>query len=692
MTVTEPKGYYFPVDKSGLFSFKLEPYDIQRNLELEHAFKNCLNPSSPSSPQDTFVILGGLYLPVKSFTPKQTKYEIKTRNWLSRALLGLQNERRTVRHNRDGSTTTIVERTLTRRDGTKVTTTEEKTTGIPFVSSTTKRRELTDQNNVGQFETLTQFPVNATDGSNNLNPPALRQDPSHYNLKKTKTVTTPPDREIEYIHEKQELEFPQAGGDVSDGKHQTYQGAATIRNKVSEYRYVHNKEPLRLAKPVTLVSITGKVINQFLVPQPPQGVDRTWWNDNMGNAETQVPALGYPPLDTLGYNGVKVETVTYTKNLGDGTVEEKTDTTTTNADGEVTIESVSVIKPLGDLYTPETFQTTTKEPLKTTVEKKYYDKDGVHVRTESTITSSLHRDTNALPPLTEVISEVEDERGKKTKVTTKRWKDGSGKDYEDVVEEIMEMGKHVSTKSISEQIDHETKIKTINTSTTITDSLGNSYTEDESRKEFIGDTVSTSEEITEEFDDLVLNEMVIGSLITEYQISGEFMTADQAYRFLNKHAQHQNAWAMYELLNTQLDLGERISPKILNELFRQQIKVFTGEVTPGVNGDGTHYKVLGSRGGNVLDRIAFVGFVDKLDLSEGVVFAPGPDSFKIEWIDGTDKIFSWSMTLHKYDNLVKGSDDLTFDLPNSPWDVTDVIPANKGIYDKLNIGNTLNGI
>jgi hypothetical protein len=697
MTKLVAEGKYFPMSKEGLFWFNLEPYDVVRNEELKRAFINCSNPDAPDSPKDTYVVLGGLHLPVKSFTPKQVKFEIKTRNWLSRAVLGLQSTRRTERVNKDGSITVIVEKTVTRRDGTKVVTTEETTTGIPFVSTTSKRREMTDQNNVFAYDETQpdKYPVNATDATGKLKDPRERVDHGAY-YKSTKTVATPPDQDIEYVHEKTEMIYPPAPSDTSSDKHSVYQGDATVRSKVSEYRYVHNKEPLRLAKPVTLVSITGKVINQFLLPNPPQGKDDTWWNDGMGNNETKVPDLGYPHLDKTGANGNSVVTTTYTRDLGDGTQEVKTDVETTNPDGEKTVESTSVIRNTGELYTPETFQVTTKEPLKTTVEKKFYDKLGAHVRTEKTTTTPLHKDTNALPPATLTINEVSDERGKKTITHTKKWKDSDGKDNEEVVEEIAHLGRHVSTKSISEQIDNETKIKTISTTTTVTDALGNSYTEEETKKEFVGDTVSTTEQTNEQLDDLIINELVVGTLVTEYRISGEFMTADQAYRIMDKHVQHQNAWAMFELLNAQLDLGEKVSPKLLNELFKQQMAIYSGGVEPVEVKPGVQEKRIGSRFSRVLDRIAFVGFTDKLNQSEGVVFAPGADSFNLEWIDGTDKIFKWSMVLHKYDNLVQDTQDLGYDDPTlASWDIPVVlggpVSVMHGLSRKLPVQTILNG-
>jgi len=607
-----------------MFNFDLSLFDLERNAQLLNAYTHC-----------TKVVFGGLVLAVNEVKPRNVRFEITTRNWFTKKDKGISSvPKRIERLNKDGSTTIIKEVVLTRDNGTIVTTTTESTT-FPEITNVTTISESTN------------LPVaKLVTAANGVVPPTYELDADRIRLVKTKTVVTPPDEVIEYVTERTE-EINSTADRVTPGNNQRTAGGIEIQ-KVSERRYINQQKPVPKAKPVNFETIDGTLYDQYLLGPPVQGFDLVFWNEGMGNnlvtnfgTDTDVPNPADPfGLPSLPGDKTSNETITSKLDYGDGTEGVRTYKSTLNVRGELT-EEITLVVQAKEVRDKIDVTKTTTTPLRTVKEINHYDIKGVLIKTDKT-TTTKQDDVNALQGTngTSTLREETDENGKVTLTTTTTSHDS------DFSHETTEEQKQVITpglpiisftKNITRDFKNNTQVTVFTETVKNTD--GDDKTTTWTEELPINANKTTSEEITEKKDEAIIDDVVVGRLITEYRLSGELLERTQAFKIMNKYIEHQHAWAMFNFLGQQLELGERLAPKDRKSLFEQQMRIFTAELLVGETE---------IRQGPVLDRIELEC---NGETQLGVVFAPNA-GFDLEWIDGTDGYYRWTINVQTYSNVV----------------------------------------
>jgi len=624
--------------KNGLFYFDLTEEDNERNAEIANLFNNmCVN-------------FGGILLPVTSLIPKQLKFEIKSRNWATRDFFGNKSTTTTVRKNRDGSTTTITETFFTKPDGTRVKETKEVTVDPESITSilvgdTPYNGSLSQLFDAAKVSKRGSFTTSVSTTSPQQFPRSVVRT----------TVTTPPTSTTEEVVQETTVFDPIAANSSGTPKSTT---------KITKgKRKVAQAAPKYFQKPVEIVSITGKKYIQYL------GVDDrdlAYWNDEMqSNPLDNNVALG---VATPGSSENVVEEVMIDPTTNTRVI--KSYTETTDADGNVTKVSTERQEPLIDpvqvaeqqltennkQVTVNTRSGSTETSVSTT-----FNKFGAKLNETTTTTTRS-------PQTSSVTSTEQSSDGTKTVRETVTTTDANGKE---TVNETETATKNQSTTVVnrSDALNYDENIRTVTLTKTTTTQTGNTVTEEKVFKFSLAQEMNTSETITEKKDDVIADAVVYGHLINEFEISGELFDNDVAQKIMDKNFQHQQAWAMYELLGQQLDLGDRLSNTAKRDIYVDQYKIFTGHNNQSV------------RSGPVLDRIYLDVFRD--EYRAGCVFAP-QNGFRIEYIAGTYRKYRWSLVLRVYSTVVK--DDFiksirALDLPSdSLWSDLADYPSYPGIY------------
>lgn len=625
--------------KNGLFYFDLCPEEIARNDEISSLFNGmCVN-------------FGGVLLPVTSLIPKQLKYEIKSRNWATRDFFGNKSTTTTTRKNRDGSTTTITEVFFTKPDGTKVKETKETTIDPDSITSIL----VGDAPYNGSLAQLFDAAKVAKRGSYTTS--VSTTSPSQFPRKVVRTtVTTPPASTTEEVIQETTVFDPI---EANSG------GAPKSTTKITKgKRKVAQSNPKYFQKPVEIVSITGKKYIQYLGTEDR---DLAYWNDEMKSN----------PLDTnvaLGITaGGSSENITEEVMIDPTTNTRVTKnyTETVDADGNITKVSTERQEPLIDpvqvaeqqlnensrQVTVNTRSGVTETSVSTT-----YNKFGAKLNeTVSTTTRS--------PQTSSTVTTEESSDGTKTVRESTTTLDANGRE---TTNETETSTKNQTTVVVnrSDAISYDDNIRTITLSKTTTTQLGNTVTEEKVFRFNLTQEINTSESIFEQKDDVIADAVVYGHLMNEFEISGELFDNNIAQKIMDKNFQHQQAWAMYELLGQQLDLGDRLSNTAKRDIYVDQYKIFTGHQNQSV------------RGGPTLDRIYLDVFKD--EYRAGCVFSP-QNGFRIEYIAGTDRKYRWNLVVRVYSTVVK--DDFikslkALELPlDSLWNDLMDYPSYPGVYN-----------
>lgn len=556
------------------------------------------------------VVLGGLVLPVSQVTPKNTSVDIKSRSWMNKEDLGLRRERNTERTNRDGSVTKIQEVMYTRPDGTKVTETTENTYEPDYLLSL-----LTGDNPFLTLDHLFDALHPNNRGSHTIT--VTSNTPREFPKKSHRTtVTQKPGSAVEEVEEVTRSYDPTQ--DINE--------SAISRRKY--IRRVDETKPRHFSKPAILIGCTGERFEQYLGSNN----DLAWWNDDMsssGGAGTTIEN-STEELVIKGSQNIK-RTVT--------------DREVVDPDGNILKEIITLeepyIDPIQRLQNNQentTQSTTTSEGTTETTVSKTIDKFGnVINETERTVKRSFQNE--------ETTTEETSSDGTKTTRTSKKTVDpATGAEILTEVEEIRN-NTVKSTITRSESIDYDSNIKTITLTRNSTDSYGYNTTEEKVFKYYVNKEIKTVEAVKEELDDDIFENIVHGHFVMEFEFSGEVLEEYLVKELMTKNYEHQRAWAMIDLLEQQLDLGARLDVSTKKRLYEEYLRIFSGNLPVGET----------VRGGTVLDRISLEVFGERFEL--GCVFAKN-DGFRINWIPGTDRMYSWTLKVQIFNNIIENSHNI----------------------------------
>lgn len=562
-----------------MFNFELTEDDLKRNQEL----------TSRATGYNK-IIVGGFVLAANQIQFRKRSFQVKTKSWLKRKDLNIPEQPKvTERTNPDGTRSRIIETIEILDNGTQRKTIVEQT------FATSKQETTTSE---GLTIPLAQPGTSVS----TANPQPWTEKLVNT---KTKTIRRPKGSSTEFITEVIE-------DDPENPKN---------RRKFTK-KYTNEQQPLFKPQPIQYITITGDVIYQEIAPLPPQGVDDTWWNQDMYDIEES-------------------EEVNTIRN-DDGTETTVTTLRSTNPDGIFKEEITEVTQDIEvEDSTHYKVTKTERAPEQEVVTVSLYNKDKALI--SSTKTSTLKYDvlTGAPTPIqrTETEETVTDNFGKVIQtVSISMLNPITGEEDIDETETIINPGQDQIEYSRNITRDHETGIQNADITVTITDGLGNTRTSTKNERTTFNSTRTTRETITSETDDDLLDDMINGWLVTEYEFSGELMSMPQVHRLQNKYFQHQNAWAFLEVREQQLALGDRVSPEMRKKLWHEYQAVFNGESGETV------------RGGDVLDRIEVYAYGER---AIPAVFAPGPDSFEATPIPGTYGLFSWRLRLQTYEQIVR---------------------------------------
>lgn len=554
-----------------MFRFDLNADDIKRNNQLSILY-NRLNRVS----------LGGILLPVKNITPRQPRFDIKSRSWLNKFDFGAKNDRTvTYRENPDGTRQEVTVTVSYLKDGSKVTTTEEREVGTATVQISRSFSE--------------DFPFATNNNEFDLD---------RAKRKRTIKTVTPPNSVTSYTTEIVETV------NTSNNKKYTY-----------EKKYTDQQKPVPKGKPATITTVNGTIIDQYLGNAPPQGFDLAHWNQDMYETEQETE-------ETTVDNGDGTETVTKTERQKNARGEITDIVTTTVQKKELDTDGSTVTKTVNTPLTEE--KTVTR-----------YDSEGNKVSDQKTTTHKYDSINGGVPTSVEVTKEeTTDENGKKVlKTITKDTDLVTGVETTVEEEEIVEPGKDIVKFNRQITYDDLNGVEDIKETRTVTDGYGKTTTEEYNYKKPSSKLKRTVERvISSELEDEYIDDFVNGYLIVEYEVKGQVISGAQAYKIMNKFHEHQVAWAFLAMLEDQLGRGDKLSTTKRQQLYRQWQATFLGNYVDNV------------RGGPVLDRIEFNCFGEE---SLPVVFAPSSNAFQIDWIDGSDQLYAWSMTVQTYSPIVR---------------------------------------
>jgi len=614
----------------GLFVFDLTAEQLIRNDELKTAYEKA------------FVSVGGLVLPVSTVIPKQRRNEIRSRSWVTRNLVGLKDIKRTTRINSDGSTTVIVEKSFYRADGTFVReiteTTQEDDTVSSLFHGTNPYLTLNELFNA--VSTLKRGSSTIT-----INEHTPKQFPRE--IRRT-TITNPPDSQIETTQV--ETKTFEASPPAESGEDYALK---TIHTKQETYL----SEPKVFADPVVLTSITGKQFVQYIRPAGPDAEeDKTWWSDEMRSTPLPSQPTQAGQADAGSTSDI-IEDLTI--NPQGNKITRKTIQTDVDPDGNRKVTTSFIeepyIDPLEELrrkYSEESSSTTVRnvEGLVEGTVVETFNIDGEKLSVQTT--------TVTRQPSVRVTTSIDEDLVENT-ITTRTSEVSIDEDGVETVTDVELTEKTGLTRRITytTSIDYDARKKSISFTRETTNSdpdviavQGEIVTEDMNITISLDTPIKTLEETLEQYQDDQVEEVVYGHMVTEFEISGEVLENEYVQPIMDKYLQHQTAWGMFNLLSQQLDLGDKISPDLRKTLHQDQAAIFTGtlnEDSPSPN----RY-----RSGFVLDRMSLEVFNERYHV--GCVFAEN-DGFRVQWIAGTDRIYSWTMRLQIYHNLVEGTNVVT---------------------------------
>lgn len=558
------------------FTFPLTADDEQRNNDLLTHHKGYNK-----------VIFGGLVLAFSSIETRRVTSRVDTRSWFTKKDAGIDQEvSREYVTNSDGTRSEIVTTINTADDGSVTTTTVETvSSSVPKVTTqtTTTDRPLVDPSTAG-----------------------LGRDNDLWLEKIDRRITTTV-REPSGSTQK----FTTVRTDVDP------ENPKTRYTKVD--RYTDSQEVVELRQPHKWVSINGTVTTQWLGPPPEQGNDLTYWDDDMRvkREETQV--------DTVDNE--------------DGTRTTTTTSRYTDVDGyykEVIEEKTEDIEPEEDDNVKVT--RTVTDPVSERVTERLYRSDNSLISEKVTTTQNYDSLTGeGAVTDTTIIETTTDDLGKVVRKETKTTRYNlTGVENTVEVEEIIEPGQDRITYNRSIERNLETGKETVNTTVTRTTGRGETITESQSTTSGFSKQITSTKRTKEAVNDEIIDDLVNGFIITEYQLSGELMSMPQQFKIKNKYFEHQLAHAFLQVTEDKLS-QPKLSPAKKRQLYKDWQVCFYGE--PG----GT------VMGGPVLDRI------DMYIMGEHVpvVFNAAADSFKAEYIPGSYGLYRWSMTVSSYKRIVR---------------------------------------
>jgi hypothetical protein len=389
-------------------------------------------------------------------------------------------------------------------------------------------------------------------------------------------------------------------------------------------RHVEQHKPVPPGKPVTRVSVTGAIFDQFIGAPPPQGQDPHWWSEEM--------------LDS------SEEELVSTVDNEDGTRTVTTTRVSTDPDGnmrEEILTETSTIEPESDDRTEAT--KTVTSPSETVKTVTLYNTQGTvkNKVTTRTLKFDPYEGTSE-SQVTEVTETTEDEFGKIVEKYTKTTlQPQTGIEDVEELETILNPGADKISYERTINRDPLTGIESTDESMTITDGYGVSRTTSRNHKKNITKQTTTVTTTKADTLDSIVDDMIDAYVVTEYELAGDLMSMPQVFKIKNKCDQHQLAWGFLQLREQQLELGDRISPAMRAQLWREWQSVFLGEPTETL------------KGGPVLDRIECYIFGET---GIPAVFPADQGAFPVEWIPGSYGLFTWSMKLQTYTKLVRSKD------------------------------------
>lgn len=614
------------------YQFDIDDFIAEKNAGMRIHFQNVC------------VILGGVVLPVNTVYPKKFISEIKTRNWLSKEELGKKRKKITEKINSDGTVTKLEEVTYFKEDNSRVTESFEQTFDPNY--------DYYIVNGMNPFSSLSEFfdklkprkrgssTVTITNNTPKLYP----------KINKRKSIVLKQGSDIEDVEETTERFLPLS----------TDKKVAT--SETVNWRQVHSSEPKVFAKPKILTSVTGKQFKQIVRGSlsPPEDVN--YHNDEMRSTQVNAPTLGNAPN---GFKDSRKNRIIIDNQKNEKRTEIFNDRV--DPDGNTYLESNITIEPLIDpveLLLDNESKTTTKshtesKPTEEIAKTEVYDKHG------NKITESNRVIKRTPSKETSTSEEISNDGTKNIRSSVKEIDPINGQEIINETEtQTRESLSIVTTRSDSYNYDDNTKTVTLTKSTT--EKNGDTKVEEKVFRYVISTEIRSVEVIKEDFEDDLVNNLVSGYSIMEFEFTGEVLEDYLIKLLQTKYYEHQRAWVMLDVLEEQLNLGNRISPDLKQKLYDEHLKIFTGNSPVG---DPV-------RGGTVLDRISLEVFGETFPL--GCVFAKD-NGMDIKWIPGTDKMYSWSIVVRIYNNVIK--DSQIINLPESTRTFgfeTDILP---GDYD-----------
>lgn len=620
---------------NGLYAFDLTVDEADRSQDVSWLFNG--RPAS----------LGGLSLPIQNVTPKQPKYEIKSRNWASKESFGRKSKSKTVRKNKDRSTTTIEEITYLKPDGTRVRETSETTVDSSPVSA------LLSQEN--PYPTLLEL-FNAAEekyrGSRTIT--VSTTNPLQFPRSTVRTtVTTPPLDQTEEVTQETTIFSPITG--------ESMPGESKVASKTTtSFRRVRSDIPKYFSKPVVLRSITGVEFIQYLTSTDR---DIPYHNDEMASDGSGNSVI--ETLDSVTPGQKTVEQQETTLDPGSNTKITKILSKFIDADGNTNEEVRIVEEPLID-------------PL-SVVEQEINEAGKQVTKTvrngqanETTITTTFNgigqklrevKSTTIRSPIEEktTTNETSSDGTSSTRESI-RTVDANGKETLNETETV-KRNQNTFTTTRSDSYNYDEGIRTITLTKVTVGVTGTTTTDEKSFRISLNQTAKSVEEITEQREDDLIDHIVYGHFITEFEFSGDVLEPSLVQKLATKNFEHQQAWAMYELLEQQLELSDRITPAAKKKLYIDQYQIFAG--APGTL----------VRGGPVLDRISLDVFGE--EFSQGCVFSP-LNGFRPEYIPGTDQMYRWTLSVRVYRPIVNKGPITLDDWSDVANNIT--LPLIAGVY------------
>lgn len=617
------------------YHFDLDSLETARSEDVSSSYKSA------------GVYLGGLSLPIQALTPKVPKYDIRTRNWVSKDAFGRKSTSKTVKINKDKSTTTTTEEIFVKPDGTKVRKINEVT-----IDDNPIRALMTGTNPYQTLDALFTAAQDLYRGSHTVS--VSSTTPSQFPRSVVrKTVVSPPKEQKETTTTETTVFVPTADPDAL-GSH------ITARKSVKTSSRVRSDEPKYFAKPVIQTTITGDQFKQFFSAD---NKDVAYHNDEMasdgsGGAVITSADDTSPGRTDVADTEVILDQSTNTRITKDLLV-------FTDADGNRTEQAKVTEEPLYDpvalaeqamLEEGKSVSESIRSPLKETTKSVSYNKFGTKLRETNSETVRTPQDGE-----TTEVSDVSSDGTETSRVST-RVVDDEGKETVNETE-IVKRRQQTITTTRTDAYNYDEGYRVITLARVTTQIDGDTRNEEKVFRVSIGQSYTTAEEILEQKDDAYVDHIVHGNFITEFEFSGDLLEPSIVHKLTTKNFEHQQAWAMYEFLDQQLDLGDRLSPEVKRQIYIDQYRIFSGNNNQSV------------RGGPVLDRIALQVFTE--DFIQGCVFSP-QNGFKVDYIPGTDQMYRWSISVRVYRPIVKGG-PLAFD----DWaqNASLGLPVIEGVYN-----------